>query len=172
MTRREVCHHGVVISIEQQLCIHIASKPSSVEPANSFATLTSMMKLLCLIALLLISQNARVLVKSDASVDDVTDDYQLEITELKKQNQLMKATMEELTQNLLCQGEKLAHQEKEFKEKLNQQEQMFEEQLVRQEEKLLHQEEAIASLKDAAVRMTLDDVTTVKENAVVAGNGN
>ena len=127
------------------------------------------MKLLCLIALLL---NADVLVKSDASVDDVTNDYREEITEMKAENQVMKATMEELIQKLLRQEEKLAHQEKEFKEKLNQQEQMFEEQLVRQEEKLLHQEEAIASLKDAAVRMTLDDVTTVKENAVVAGNGN
>ena len=49
---------------------------------------------------------------------------------------------------------------------------MFEEKLLRHDEKLFQQEEAIASLKDAAVRMTLDDVTTVKENAVVAGNGN
>ena len=129
------------------------------------------MKLLCLIALLLISQNAEILVKSDTNVDDVTDDYRQEITELKKQNQLMKATMEELIQKLLWQEDNLAHQEQEFREELTQQEQKFEEKLVRHEEKLVQQEEAIATLKDAAVRMTLADVTAVKESAVVAENG-
>ena len=59
------------------------------------------MKLLCLIALFLISQNADILAKSDTSVDDVTDDYRQEITELKAQNQIMKTTMEELIQKLL-----------------------------------------------------------------------
>ena len=93
----------------------------------------------------------------------------------------MKATMEELTQKLLWQGEKLAHQEKEFKEKLIQQEQKFEEklsqkskslevQLLRQEEKLAHQEEEIVSLKNA-VMTKLDDVIGVTESAVVAENG-
>ena len=125
------------------------------------------MKLLCFIALLL---NADVLVKSDASVDDVTNDYREEITELKAQNQLMKTTMEELIQKLLSQDEGLAHQEQEFKEMLIQQEHKFEEQLVRQEEQLLHQEQAIASLKDDVV-MKSDDVTIVKQSAVVAEDG-
>ena len=143
--------------------------------------LTATMKLLCLIIQFLVSQNAEVLVKSDARVDDVTDDYRQEITELKAQNQLMKATMEELALKLLWQGEKLAHQEKEFREELIQQEQKFEEklsqkgksleeQLLRQEEKLAHQEEEIVSLKNA-VMTKLDDVIGVTECAVVAENG-
>ena len=69
------------------------------------------MKLLCLIALLLISQNARVLVKSDASVDDVTDDYRHEITELKKQNQEMKVILEELAKKVEIQEETISQQE-------------------------------------------------------------
>ena len=136
------------------------------------------MKLLCFIALFL---NADVLVKSDTNVDDVTDDYRHEITELKKQNQKIQATMEELIQKLMWQGEKLAHQEKEFREELIQQEQKFEEklsqkgksleeQLLRQEEKLAHQEEEIVSLKNA-VMTKLDDVIGVTESAVVAENG-
>ena len=69
------------------------------------------MKLLCLIALLLISQNARVLVKSDASVDDVTDDYRHEITELKKQNQEMKVMLEELAKKVERQEETISQQQ-------------------------------------------------------------
>ena len=66
------------------------------------------MKLLCFIALFL---NADVLVKSDTNVDDVTDDYRHEITELKKQNQEMKVMLEELAKKVESQEETVSKQE-------------------------------------------------------------
>ena len=135
------------------------------------------MKLLCMFALFLLRKGfACVLAEPDVMADAQNQAFE----ELKKQNEDMKAMMEELSLKLLRQQEtfeekfvqqeqKLAHQEQDLaqqKQKLAHQEQK----LAHQEQKLAQQEKEIAALR-SEMTTKLDDVTDIVENAVVAENG-
>ena len=136
------------------------------------------MKLLCLqmALLLLTSQNlgilvtiaasvddviiaedgGEVLLESVAGVDDVTDDYRLEVIALKKQNLIILAKMEQLTM-------KLRHQEEKFDKKFEQQNEKFEEKFAQQHKQV--------QLLGSALMSRLDEGSDTLENAVVANNG-
>ena len=142
------------------------------------------MKLLCMFALFLLRKGfACVLAEPDVMADAQNQAFE----ELKKQNEDMKAMMEELSLKLLRQQEtfeekfvqqeqKLAHQEQDLaqqKQKLAHQEQKLahqEQKLAHQEQKLTQQEEEMASLKSAMTKI-LDDIPDIAKRAVVAENG-
>ena len=88
-----------------------------------------------------------------ASVDEAQNQV---IEELKKQNEDMKTMMTALTVNF---EERLALQEKQFKQEL-----------ARQDETILHQEKEMESLK-REVFARIDDVKEIAENAIVSENG-
>ena len=143
------------------------------------------MKLLCIFALIVLFSQIFACVLAERSNDDVSsssvDEAQNQvIEELKKQNEDMKAMMEELSLKLLRQQEtfeeKFVEQEQDLaqqKQTLAHQEQDLAQQkqkLAHQEQKLTQQEEEIASLKSAMTKI-LNDIQDTTENAVVAENG-